>query len=133
MIRKVLLLVSMAAMVMLTATAVLAYEVPDKIILERPKGNEKLNKWVDTVEFPHGFHAIRQACRDCHHKESDKTLGKYVPCRQCHKRDDPTDDSGFYRAWHSPGPPSCLGCHTQKRTDGSKNPVGCTTACHKPK
>jgi hypothetical protein len=133
MLRNMLLFVSLTAMLVFAVTTVLAYEVPDKVLIERPKGNQKLNSWVAPVSFPHGFHAIRLACRNCHHKETDKTLGKYVPCRQCHTDDDPTAESGFYRAWHSPGPPSCLGCHTQMRSEGGKNPVGCTTACHKPK
>ncbi|MEZ7196018.1 cytochrome c3 family protein [Pseudodesulfovibrio karagichevae] len=133
MLRKILLFATAAALAVITVTAALAYEVPDQIVITRPKGNQALNTWVTPVKFPHGFHAIRRACRDCHHKESDKTLGQFVPCRQCHTDDDPNEPSGFYRAWHSPGPPSCLGCHTRMRTEGGKNPVGCTTACHRPK
>lgn len=133
MIRKVLLFATAAAIMVVMVTAALAYEVPNDIVLERPKNNKKLNEWVDKVKFPHGFHAIRVSCNKCHHKESDKTLGEFVPCRQCHTDDDPTEASGFYRAWHTAGPPSCLGCHTQMRTEGGKNPVGCTTACHKPR
>lgn len=127
------LLIATASMVLAILVSVsLAYEVPDNIVLDRPKDNTKLNTWVDTVKFAHGFHAIRIPCKDCHHKETDKTLGQFVGCRQCHTDDDPNEESGFYRAWHSDGPPSCLGCHTQMRTKGGKNPVGCTTACHKP-
>lgn len=126
--------VCIAALVfaVVTVAAALAYDVPDTIILERPKGNRELSVWVKKVKFPHGFHAIRVSCQKCHHKESDETLGEFVGCRQCHSGDDPKDPTGFYRAWHSEGPPSCLGCHTQMRTEGGKNPVGCTTACHKP-
>ncbi|MBC16926.1 MAG: cytochrome C [Desulfovibrio sp.] len=133
MFRTVLLFMAGAVVAVLTVSAATAYEVPDKIVLDRVKGNKMLNTWVDKVTFAHGFHAIRVPCRDCHHKESDKTLGEFVACRQCHTDDDPKEPSGFYRAWHSDGPPSCLGCHTQKRTQGGKNPVGCTTACHKPR
>ncbi|WP_207260144.1 cytochrome c3 family protein [Desulfovibrio sp. Huiquan2017] len=133
MLRKLLLFAAAAVLAAVTVTATQAYEVPDQIVLDRPKENRKLNTWVAPVKFPHGFHAIRLACRQCHHKESDKTMGQFVGCRQCHTDDDPTERSGFYRAWHSPGPPSCLGCHTRMRTEGGKNPVGCTTACHRSK
>jgi len=132
MIRTVFLSATAAVLAIVLATAALAYEVPDKIVLERPKNNKALNSWVKKVEFPHGFHAIRVSCKSCHHKESGKTLGAFVACRECHSSDNPKDKTGFYRAWHSDGPPSCLGCHTLMRTEGGKNPVGCTTACHKP-
>lgn len=132
MFRRVLFLASVAVIVVATVTAVLAYEVPNVVVLDRPEGNKKLNDWVTPVKFPHGFHAIRVSCNKCHHKESDKTLGEFVACRQCHSDSNPKERSGFYRAWHSDGPPSCLGCHTQMRARGGKNPVGCTTACHKP-
>ncbi|WP_027177854.1 cytochrome c3 family protein [Maridesulfovibrio bastinii] len=132
MLKRILPFISAVAIAFLAITAVQAYEVPDKITIVRPAGNKKLNTWVKEVKFPHGFHAINVACKKCHHKESGKTLGEFVPCRECHVSDDPNDKSGFYRAWHSDGPPSCLGCHTQMRTKGGKNPVGCTTACHKP-
>lgn len=131
MFRTIRVIAAAGALCALTATMLWAYQVPDVIILERDRGNEPLSTWVGAVTFPHGFHAVRQACRDCHHKESDKTLGEYVACRQCHNDDDPTDRTGFYRAWHSDGPPSCLGCHTLMRARGNENPVGCTSACHK--
>jgi len=134
MAHRLLLYAAAALAVLLIAAApLLAYDVPDKIVIERPANYEKLNSWVTKVNFTHGAHAIRVSCNQCHHKESDKTLGKFVPCTQCHKSDDPTDESGFYRAWHSDGPPSCLGCHTLMRSKGGKNPVGCTSACHKPR
>ncbi|MFW5490037.1 MAG: cytochrome c3 family protein [Desulfovibrio sp.] len=133
MVRKLYLVLIAAFIVAITTVAAMAFNVPDAIVLERPENNKKLNQWVGPVKFPHGFHAVRQACRNCHHKETDADLGKYVACRQCHTDDDPNNISGFYRAWHSEGPPSCLGCHTQMRTRGGKNPVGCTSACHKPK
>ncbi len=132
MLRKLLLYFSAVLFVMGTISVVLAFEVPEKVILERPQGNEKLNSWVTKVTFPHGFHAIRVPCQKCHHMETDKSLGKYIPCRQCHRDVDPKEPTSFYRAWHTEGPPSCLGCHTQMRYKGGKNPIGCTTACHKP-
>lgn len=132
MFRKVLFSAMAAAIVITLVTAASAYKVPDEIVLKRPKNNKPLATWVTEVKFPHGFHAIRVSCQKCHHKESDKTLGEFVGCRQCHSSDDPNDLTGFYRAWHSDGPPSCLGCHTQMRARGGDNPVGCTTACHKP-
>ena len=105
MAHRLLLYAAAALAVLLIAAApLLAYDVPDKIVIERPANYEKLNSWVTKVNFTHGAHAIRVSCNQCHHKESDKTLGKFVPCTQCHKSDDPTDESGFYRAWHSDGP-----------------------------
>lgn len=129
--RKILILLSTTIATVTLISAAWAYQVPDTIILDRPGENTPLNQWVGKVKFLHGFHAIRTPCKQCHHKETDKTLGEFVGCRQCHTDDNPNDKSGFYRAWHSDGPPSCLGCHTQLRTRGGKNPVGCTTACHK--
>lgn len=131
--RKVCMGVAMAAVTLLLAVSSgLAYKVPDEIVIKRPKGNEPLAAWVTEVKFPHGMHAVKNACESCHHKESDKTLGEFVPCSQCHKKDDPDDPTGFFRAWHTEAAPSCLGCHTTRRTQGKDNPVGCTTACHKP-
>lgn len=132
MIRKVLLSVTVLMVCAMLVSVAMAYDVPDNIVIDRPEDNKKVNTWVTEVKFLHGFHAIRLSCNSCHHKESDKTLGQFVACRQCHSSDDPNDKTGFYRAWHSDGPPSCLGCHTRMRTQGGKNPVGCTTACHKP-
>lgn len=132
MLRTAGLFISAAFFAVILVSAVLAYDVPDKILIERPKGNQALNSWVKRVEFLHGEHAIKVPCRDCHHKETGKDLGGFVPCRSCHTDDDPTNQAGFYRAWHADGPPSCLGCHTQMRARGGANPVGCTTACHKP-
>ncbi|WP_018125514.1 cytochrome c3 family protein [Desulfovibrio oxyclinae] len=132
MFRKVLFSVAASLAMAVIVTTAVAYKVPDEIVLERPKGNEPLATWVKEVKFAHGFHAIRVPCQKCHHKESDKTLGEFVACRQCHSADNPKDKTGFYRAWHSEGAPSCLGCHTQRRAAGGDNPVGCTTACHKP-
>ncbi|WP_041720289.1 cytochrome c3 family protein [Pseudodesulfovibrio piezophilus] len=131
MFRKVLLFTT-AAVTAVIVTVASAYTVPDTVVLKRPDDNKPLAAWITKVKFPHGFHAIRVPCQKCHHKESDKTLGEFVPCRQCHSSDDPDDQTGFYRAWHSDGPPSCLGCHTLMRSQGGKNPVGCTSACHKP-
>lgn len=132
MFRKNLLFATVLGFAVILVSVAVAYEVPDKIVIERPKNNKKLNSWVTKVTFRHGLHAIRIPCKSCHHKETDKTLGEFVGCRECHTDDNPTEESGFYRAWHSDGPPSCLGCHTQMRTQGGENPVGCTTACHKP-
>lgn len=133
MVRKRPVFATVLMIVALTATVVLAYEVKEVIILDRPEGNTELNRWIGPVKFPHGFHTMNLACLTCHHQDSDKEMGEFVPCRQCHTDDDPTDESGFYRAWHSNGPPSCLGCHTQTRARGGKPPVGCTSACHKPR
>lgn len=132
MLRKILPYIFAVAIAFFAITAVQAYEVPDKITIVRPEKNRILNTWVKKVNFPHGFHATNVPCKTCHHKESPKTLGAFIACTECHSSDDPNDKTGFYRAWHSDGPPSCLGCHTQMRAKGGKNPVGCTTACHKP-
>ena len=127
----VLAAVVVVAAMMLIGTA-LAYEVPKEITIKRPDGNQPLSTWVGPVKFPHGEHAVLNPCEACHHKESDKTLGEFVPCTQCHKNPDPNDRTGFFRAWHTEAAPSCLGCHTTKRIKGGKNPVGCQTACHQP-
>lgn len=131
--RKMLLLLSLGLLAVLIAAGPgLGYDVPDEIIITRPPGNTPLAPWVKQVKFPHGMHAVKNPCRACHHKESAKTLGDFVPCRQCHNGNDPNDRTGFFRAWHTEAAPSCLGCHTQMRARGGKNPVGCTTACHRP-
>ncbi|WP_461211100.1 cytochrome c3 family protein [Desulfocurvus sp. DL9XJH121] len=119
---------------LLPAVALLAYEVPKDIVIKRPERNKPLVKWVEEVKFPHGFHAVYNACRDCHHKESAKTLGEYVPCRQCHNNDDPEDPAGFYLAWHSDNRDnnSCLGCHRHLRlASDALPPLSCTDGCHK--
>lgn len=67
MFRKILVSAAATLIVAVAVTAALAYEVPDKIVLSRPEDNRKLNTWVTPVKFPHGFHAIRLACQDCHH------------------------------------------------------------------
>ena len=132
MFRKSLLLAAAAFIAAVSVSVALAYEVPNVVVLERPAKNPKLSQWVGKVTFPHGFHAIRVPCKSCHHKETDKTLGEFVGCRQCHSDPNPKEKVGFFRAWHTDGPPSCLGCHTQMRSRGGKNPVGCTSACHRP-
>lgn len=133
MFRNTLLSVAAAVIIALPVPVASAYEVPNVIVLERPANNPKLGLWINSVTFPHGFHALRVPCKKCHHKETDKTLGEFVGCRQCHSDPDPKEKTGFFRAWHTDGPPSCLGCHTQMRARGGKNPVGCTSACHRPK
>ncbi|MGE4293635.1 MAG: cytochrome c3 family protein [Desulfovibrio sp.] len=131
--RKTCLMLAAAMLaLLLSVSSGLAYKVPDEIVIKRPKGNEPRAIWIKEVKFPHGMHAVKNSCNSCHHKESDKTLGEFVPCTQCHKSTNPDDRNGFFRAWHTEAAPSCLGCHTVKRTKGGKNPVGCTTACHKP-
>lgn len=132
MVRRNLFLAALLVVTGIVVTAALAYEIKEVIVLERPDGNTELNSWVGPVKFPHGFHTMNVPCFGCHHKDSAQKLGQFVPCRQCHTNEDPEESSGFYRAWHSSGPPSCLGCHTQTRAKGGKAPVGCTSACHKP-
>ena len=132
MTRTALFHLAAACLVLAAAGAALAYKVPDTIVIKRPADNTPLASWVGDVTFPHGEHAIDNPCKSCHHKESDKTPGEFVSCTQCHKKDDPRDDAGFFRAWHAESSHSCLGCHTMMRAKDGKNPVGCTTACHKP-
>ena len=116
----------------LVVTAAFAFEVTETIVMEPPEDDSRQNSWIGPVEFPHGFHALQVSCQECHHEGTDTGFGEYILCRDCHMDQDPTEPLGFYRAWHSPGPPSCLGCHTQGRAEGGKHPVGCTSACHKP-
>nr|WP_320191776.1 cytochrome c3 family protein [uncultured Desulfobacter sp.] len=132
MVRRKLVFAALMVVTTIVATAALAYEVKELIVLDRPDGNTELNSWVGPVKFPHGLHAMNVSCFGCHHKDSDQELGRFVPCRQCHTDENPQESSGFYRAWHSSEPISCLGCHTRTRTKGGKTPVGCTSACHKP-
>jgi hypothetical protein len=126
--------VLLASCLALQAGGVLAYEVPETIQIQRPEKNAALAQWVGPrVEFPHGFHAVRNACNKCHHKESDKDLGKFLSCTQCHSKDDPNDNTGFYLAWHNDSVHSCLGCHRKVRLEdaGKMPPLSCTNGCHK--
>lgn len=127
-----LLLGAVALAVLGTAAIALAYDVPDVIVIERPRKSKPLADWVGKVNFPHGKHAVLNSCNSCHHKESAKTLGDFVACTQCHSGDDPRNRTDYYMAWHAGAPQSCVGCHTDRRAAGGKNPVGCRTACHKP-
>lgn len=124
-----------AAVLILQAGVLLAYEVPKDIVIKRPEGNKPLASWVGPVKFPHGTHAVLNACQDCHHKESDKNLGEFLSCTQCHKDEDPKADSGFYLAWHNSSTHSCLGCHRVKRLEGGEEmpPLSCTKGCHEKK
>ncbi len=120
------------AAVLLTGAAMSAYEVPDAITLTRLSQNPPASQWVGDVKFPHGEHAVREGCRTCHHKESGKTLGGFVPCRECHSDPDQEDETGFYQAWHNDTRQSCVGCHRMERLKGSKKPpFDCASGCHK--
>jgi hypothetical protein len=120
---------------LLPTGSLLAYEVPKEIVIKRPAKNKPLAEWVGPVTFPHGFHAMKNACQSCHHKESDKNLGEFVSCTQCHSSDNPEDKTGFYQAWHNDRPNSCLGCHRQVRLrdPAAMPPISCTNGCHKKK
>jgi len=128
-------LVTAAAILVLSAGVLLAYEVPKEITIKRPAKNKPLAQWVGPVKFPHGLHAVWNACQDCHHKESAKNLGEFLSCTQCHNEDNPNVNTGFYQAWHNSSPHSCMGCHRLKRLDKTlkKNmpPLSCTNGCHK--
>jgi hypothetical protein len=124
---------ALAACVLLWAGHSLAYDVPKDIVITRPAKNTPLAQWVGPVKFPHGEHAVKNACRSCHHKESGKNLGEFIACTQCHGGDDPEDRTGFYLAWHNDSTHSCLGCHRQVRLGktGEMPPLSCTNGCHK--
>jgi hypothetical protein len=128
-------LIRLAVVLVLTWTAAsAAYDVPDLVRLSRIPERDPLSSWVGDVSFPHGEHATRENCIICHHKQSAKELGEYVPCRQCHSGADPLDPTGFFQAWHAEGSQSCLGCHQKKRyRDAALPPLGCTTGCHEKK
>lgn len=112
----------------------LAYEVPNEREIKRPEKNPPLADWVGTVKFPHGKHAVHNSCASCHHEESDRDLGAFLPCSQCHNKPG-TEESpatAFYRAWHSDSTQSCLGCHRKVHLKGNLTPpLSCTNGCHK--
>ncbi|MBG0777968.1 MAG: cytochrome c3 family protein [Desulfovibrionaceae bacterium] len=132
---RVRVLAAAVACLLLSAGALYAYDVPKEIVIKRPEGNPPLADWVGSVKFPHGFHAVKNACEHCHHKESAKNLGEFLACTQCHKGADPNDNTGFYRAWHNDATHSCLGCHRKVRLANPKAlpPLSCTDGCHKKK
>lgn len=120
-----------AFLLLLLPTALLAYEVPKEIIIKRPEKNQPMAAWVKAVTFPHGKHAVLNACNACHHEESDRTLGQFLPCTQCHNKPTVTETSSFYMAWHNDSTHSCLGCHRKMREAGKMPPLSCTRGCHK--
>jgi Class III cytochrome C family. len=128
-------LAALVVCVLLPAGLSIAYEVPNEIVIKRPAKNKPLSDWVGPVTFPHGMHAVKNACRSCHHKESDKDLGQFVSCTQCHSGDSPEEKTGFYLAWHNDSPNSCLGCHRKVRLRETDEmpPLSCTNGCHKKK
>lgn len=130
--RKLLrMLTAMAAFALLPGVAN-AYDVPKDLVIKRPAKNAPQTSWVGPVNFPHGFHAVNNACKSCHHEESDRTLGQFLPCTQCHNKPGFDDPSGFYKAFHNEKTVSCLGCHRQKRlTKQGMPPISCTRGCHK--
>lgn len=110
----------------------LAYDVPKEIEIKRPEKNPPVAAWVGPVKFPHGLHAINNSCKSCHHEESDKSLGSFLPCSQCHNKPGDSEQMSFYKAWHNDKTYSCMGCHRQKRLSGqAMPPISCTRGCHK--
>jgi len=125
------LLSAMAILALLPSFAP-AYEVPKDLVIKRPAKNQPQASWVGPVNFPHGFHAVNNPCKACHHEESDRTLGQFLPCTQCHSKTGADDPTGLYRAFHNSKTVSCLGCHKQKRLTGQGTPpLSCTRGCHK--
>ncbi|GAB7079522.1 cytochrome c3 family protein [Megalodesulfovibrio paquesii] len=107
------------------------YEVPKDITINRPEKNAPISAWVGPVAFPHGKHATLNACTACHHEESDRTLGQFLPCTQCHNQGGTKETTSAYRAWHDIRPMSCLGCHKQKRyKNEAMPPISCVRGCH---
>lgn len=129
--RLIRILSAMAVLALLPCLAS-AYEVPKDLVIKRPEKNPPLASWVGPVKFPHGFHAVQNACKSCHHEESDRSLGQFLPCTQCHNKPGVDDPAGFYRAFHNEKTYSCLGCHKQKRlSKQGMPPLSCTRGCHK--
>ncbi|WP_366521646.1 cytochrome c3 family protein [Solidesulfovibrio sp.] len=110
----------------------IGYEVPKDILIKRPDKNTPLAAWVGPVNFPHGFHAVQNPCKSCHHEELDRTLGQFLPCTQCHNQSGMDSKADFYRAFHNERTMSCLGCYKQKRYSGqAMPPLSCVASCHK--
>lgn len=124
---------ALAAAVLLLPALSPAYEVPKDLVIKRPEKNEPINAWVTPVNFPHGKHAVHNACQNCHHEESDRNLGEFLKCTQCHNKPGTEDTKGFFLAWHSDATMSCLGCHRKMRLKDPKlmPPLSCTRGCHK--
>lgn len=125
---------AVAFFTVLLPALVLAYEVPNEREIKRPDKNPPLAEWVGPVKFPHGKHAVHNPCKSCHHEESDRDLGAYLPCTQCHNKPgtEESPSTAFFRAWHSDSTQSCIGCHRKQHLDGNLTPpVSCINGCHK--
>jgi len=130
--KRILLSLAALAMVALLPNPAAAYEVPKDLVIKRPDKTPVQAAWVGQVKFPHGFHAVYNPCKACHHEESDRSLGQFLPCTQCHVKSGQDEPTGFYRAFHNSSPVSCLGCHKQKRLSRqAMPPLSCTRGCHK--
>lgn len=127
------LCITLIALVTVLSPSVLpAFEIPKDITIKRPASLEPMSTWVTPVQFPHGLHAAVNPCVACHHEETNKTVGAYVPCVQCHDQPGIEDPMSFYAAWHAKNPASCVGCHWQKRLHKqAMPPLSCTRGCHK--
>jgi hypothetical protein len=125
-------LVLPVVLTVLIPTSLLSYDVPKDLVIKRPEKNAPMASWVGEVQFPHGKHAVLNACRSCHHEESDRTLGEFLKCSQCHNKPGEEAATSFYLAWHNDSPHSCLGCHRQVRLNQRGTPpLSCTNGCHK--
>lgn len=125
-------LAAAALLLLLLPAALQAYEVPKEITIKRPEKNPPMAVWVNSVTFPHGKHAVLNACSSCHHEESDRSLGQFLPCSQCHNKPTVTESTSFYLAWHNDRTYSCLGCHRKVRQEQrGMPPLSCTRGCHK--
>ena len=121
----------LASQVLLCGQAI-GYEVPKEFLIKRPEKNPPIATWIGPVQFPHGFHAVKNRCSACHHEESDKSLGQFLPCTQCHNQPGMEEKTSFYKAWHNEKTMSCLGCHKKKRyTNQAMPPISCVRGCHK--
>ena len=126
-------LAAVAVCLLLPAGVLMAYEVPKDLEIKRLPNYTPQSDWIaPSVQFPHGIHAVKNACKTCHHKESGKNLGEFVACTECHDKAAPEDPTGFYLAWHNDSPQSCLGCHRKLRLENPANmqPISCTDGCH---
>lgn len=126
-------LAAMAAALALAPTALLGYDVPKDLTIKRPEKNPPIIDWAPQVQFSHGKHAVYTACGTCHHEESDRNVGEFLKCTQCHNKPGVDDNkTSFYLAWHNDSQHSCLGCHRQARLAGKDTPpLSCTDGCHK--
>jgi hypothetical protein len=116
-------LVVLVAVLAVAATVYAA--VPEMVTITVPDGFESQSTWIKGVEFDHTVHGGLENCTFCHHME-EEGMEDYTACRECHMDTEGDSPDGFYKAWHSSQPFSCVTCHRNMGVGYS-----CTETCHK--